>query len=41
MIAIMKHGKILTTGTVRQVITQSGAGNMDEAFIAFAQEEAV
>lgn len=41
MIAIMKNGKILTTGTVRQVITQSGAGNMDEAFIAFAQEEAV
>jgi ABC-2 type transport system ATP-binding protein len=40
-IAIMKHGKIIASGTVDQVIAQSGADNMDDAFIAFAQEEAV
>jgi ABC-2 type transport system ATP-binding protein len=41
MIAIMKQGKIIASGTVDQVIAQSGADNMDDAFVAFAQEEAV
>ena len=40
-VAILKQGKILATGTVEQVMKQSGAENMDDAFIAFAQEEAV
>lgn len=40
-IAILKHGKIIASGTVGQVITQSGAANMDDAFVALAQEEAV
>lgn len=41
IVAIMKHGKIITAGTVSQVIAQSGTDNMDDAFVAFAQEEAV
>lgn len=41
MIAIMKQGEIIASGTVDQVIAQSGADNMDDAFVAFAQEEAV
>jgi len=38
-VAILKHGKILVSGTVKQVITQSGASSMDDAFITFAKEE--
>ena len=40
-IAILKHGKILISGTVSEVIAKSGHSNMDEAFLHFAEEEAV
>lgn len=40
-IAILKDGKILIHGTVREVIAKSGKSNMDEAFLYFAEEESV
>lgn len=40
-VAILKRGKILTEGTVAQVIANSGTASMDDAFLHFAKEEAV
>ena len=37
-VAILSHGRIMVSGTVKQVISQSGASNMDDAFITFAKE---
>ena len=37
-VAILSHGRILISGTVKQVISQSGTTNMDDAFITFAKE---
>ena len=38
-VAILKHGKILVEGTVREVMSKSGTSSMDDAFLHFAQEE--
>lgn len=38
-IVILKHGKILTTGTVNEVIARSACSNMDEAFLHYTEEE--
>lgn len=38
-VAILKHGKILVSGTVNELIAQSGQSSMDEAFLYFAEEE--
>ncbi len=38
-IAIMKQGRIVAGGTVKQVIEQSGTHCMDDAFLHFAREE--
>lgn len=40
-IAILKQGEILISGTVSEVIAESGKANMDEAFLYFAEEEAL
>jgi len=40
-VAMIKHGKIVIEGTVREVIHQSGTDSMDDAFLYFAKEEAV
>ncbi|WRS27965.1 ABC transporter ATP-binding protein [Oscillospiraceae bacterium MB08-C2-2] len=38
-VVILKQGRILMSGTVNQVLAQSGKSNMDEAFLYFAEEE--
>lgn len=38
-VAILKHGKILVSSTVNEIIAQSGQSNMNEAFLYFAEEE--
>ena len=40
-VAILKHGKILVEGTVREVMSKSGTSSMDDAFLHFAQEEEI